>query len=129
MKIEENKVFIFSFPYENTTLTIPVRGESRADAITNLQKFLSSVQVDLSMESIPVNTPRESPVDNFIPPEVKELQIIALLEKLAQFGVKHGKTTQESVEKLLKMEYKPESYAVIIEQLEKMHNDLKKPTK
>lgn len=128
MRIEEKKVFIFEFPYEQTTLTIPVKAENRQDAGEKLQRFLSGIQTDLAME-FPKVMPKETnipdqdgtpviwPPASIIPPEVLELRINTLLTDLGAGELK-GKARDETIKNWCGVPNTEANYTKIITELE-----------
>lgn len=118
MKWEQKSVFVFTFPYEQTELSIPVKADSQEEAADKLQKLLSSIQTDLAME-FPKPMPTVYAAGNHaspgaVPPEVLELRIETLMKELGM--------NKAGVKKALGLEVSPENYVTIIGKLEALKN-------
>lgn len=123
MRIEEEAMFIFKFPYDGTELVIPVRAPNRSEAITKLQKWMVGAQAELSMENSSAPAPvlaTGTPVSlGVIPPEVMEMRIDTLLKDL---GVENmtDKAKAQTVKNFTKLDFTVANYAKIVTKLEEM---------
>lgn len=125
MRIEENKVYVFSFNTgDHGDLAIPVRGESREAAANRLQNMFSSMQTELAMEFpkvVPGNTspPQEQPAI----PAAEGLQEI-LLERIDKLlgdlggSALVGKAKAETIKNWTELDFIPENYSAIVKDLE-----------
>lgn len=139
MQIEENKVFIFKFPYQQTDFTIPVRANTKEEAADILQKWLSGVQTEIAMEFPKVLRPGSvmpmpegaiiAPMPPAIPPDILELRIDTLLYDLGASQLK-GKAKDDTIKLWTGFDNKEEYYTSIISELEKIQTRTKEiPTK
>lgn len=122
MHIEENKVFIFKFPYENTDFAIPVRANTKEEAVRRLQGWMQGVMTELAME-VPqvanISVPQNAMAAGAIPPEVLEMRIDTLLKDLGAGGLADTAKVQ-TVKNFTKLVYEPKNYPKIITKLEEM---------
>lgn len=134
MDIREEKVYIFKFPYQQTDFTIPVRAETKEQAVDILQKWLSGVQTELAMEFPKVSSPTGimpmpkgaviAPMPPAIPPEVLEMRIDTLLGDLGAGQLK-GNAKDDTIKLWTDLENKEENYTGIITELEKIQTGTK----
>jgi len=122
MEIRENKVYQFIFPYENTDICLPVKAETRDEAIRKLQKFLSNVQTDLAMESPQVApttgmVPVPGITPGVVPPEVLEMRIDTLLGDMGAGELK-GKSRTDTIKAWTGHSYEEKNFTNIIKELE-----------
>lgn len=126
MEIREERVYIFKFPYDNTEFTIPVRAESKEDAVKRLQSWMSNVQTELAMEFPQVSQakkPETAPIlpsNTAIPYEVLEMRIDTLLSDLGVHDAAKMPAEAKAKQVLLwtEFEYKPDNFIEIIKKLE-----------
>lgn len=130
MRIEENKVFLFTFDTgEMGNLSIPVRGEDRADAANKLQTIFGRMQTELALE-FPKVAPQasvaaqgvgsmEHPMAGIIPSEVLEMRIDTLLGDLGATGLTDSAKAQ-TIKNWTELEFVPDNYAAIITKLERL---------
>lgn len=127
MRIDENKVFIFTFSTgDHGDLAIPVRGENREAAGARLQQMFSGFQTELAMEfptvraaagPAMVETGIETP--GAIPPEVLEMRIETLMSDMGAPNLTdQAKALQ--VKRWTKIAYEPKNYPSIITKLEEI---------
>lgn len=122
MQIEDKHIFLFKFPFVAGDISFSIVADTKEDAVDMLQKWLQRTMTEISLafpkvEAVPQNQ------SSIVPQEVIELKIISLAAELAKYGIKQGKTTKETVEKLTKIDYTPENYPSIITELEKIKQD------
>lgn len=124
MRIEENKVYMFTFQTDSGDLAIPVRGNTHADAGDKLKKMLARMQMELSLEFPKIGSPdREpgvpasDPVPGSVPPEVLELRIDTLLKDMGGSELQ-GSAKAETIKNWTDLEFVPGNYAKIIVELE-----------
>ena len=143
MQIDEQRVYVFKFPYQNSDFTIPVKAETKQEAVDILQKWLSGVQTDLAIEfpKITPNTTLDTDgkpvnignppmfVGSSIPPEVLELRLDTLLADMGGGQLK-GKAKDETIKLWTGYDLIPENYTHIITELELLKTGVKEiPTK
>lgn len=130
MQIFEKKVWIFEFPYEQTTLSIPVKAESKEEAVNILQSLFSKIQTELAMsfpkvQSVPMSPiiePVEQPnetmnVPSPIPAEVLELRIDTLIADMGASQLK-GKAKADTIKQWTGYDFNEANYTHIITELE-----------
>lgn len=138
MRIEENRVFEFKFPYYGAEISIPIRAQSRDEAAEELKKHIQSWMMELAMEfpkaapdvtptsAAPSGaTPKSDPaVPSAIPTYALELDIEQLIKDLMPVKKPKGANT---LDKLVKdwtgFAYSPENYPAIIEELKKLKTE------
>lgn len=128
MRIEENRVYVFSFNVgDHGDLAIPVRGETREAAAARLQSMFSQMQTELAMEfpvikGVSIQS-SELPIPNLapggIPPEVLEMRINTLLTDLGASGLTDAAKAQ-TIKNFTKIDFSPENYPAIISRLEEI---------
>lgn len=142
MRIDEEKVYIFKFPYQQTDFTIPVRAENKQEAVDILQKWLSGVQTELAMEfpkmsksltELNLNSAAEqqklSNMPSIIPPEVLEMRIDTLLGDMGAGQLK-GKAKDQTIELWTGLENIEANYTGIVTALEEIKTGVREiPTK
>lgn len=142
MRIDEEKVYIFKFPYQQTDFTIPVRAENKQEAVDILQKWLSGVQTELAMEFPKVfNAPNFTVEDakkivpgdilrvSSVPPEVLEMRIDTLMLDLGGGQLK-GKAKVQTIELWTGLENIEANYTGIVTALEEIKTGVREiPTK
>lgn len=137
MRIEENKIFEFKFPYYGNEISIPIRAQSRELAAEELKNHITSWMMDLAME-FPKTAPVESTpqgavpsgdtgTSNVKPPEVNvpsyalELDIEQLVREIMPIKKPAGANTIDVlVKKWTGFKYSTENYPAIIEELKKV---------
>lgn len=137
MRIEENKIFEFKFPYYGAEITIPIRAQSREEAAEELRKHIQSWMTELAME-FPKTAPAESPKagmvnmdpnplpeialpGSIVPSYALELDIEELVKQIMPMKKPAGANTVNTlVKKWTGFVYSPENYPAIIEELKKV---------
>lgn len=124
MQISENKVFVFRFGYEGGDITIPVRADTKEDAVASLQKWMSGIQTELAIEFPRVSAAKQSqanavlpPTSGAVPDEVLEMRIDTLLNDLGAKGLTDA-AKAETVKNWTEKELLPKNYPAIITELE-----------
>lgn len=126
MRIEENKVYVFTFNTgEHGDLSIPVRGESREQAAQNLQDMFARMQTELAMEfpktqAGPLAKQAEEPVMTAaggIPFDVLEMRIDTLLGDLGAKGLE-GEARATTIKEWTGIDFAPGNFTAIITDLE-----------
>jgi len=121
MRIDETKVFLFSFKTDEGDVQFPMRASSREEAGDKMLKTLQKMQVELSMDF--PKTQMEKKVEEIlkepisIPPEVLEMRIDTLLGDMGAGQLK-GKSKSETIKKWTDFDFVEANYTKIIEQLE-----------
>jgi len=140
MIIDEQKVYVFKFPYQNSDFTIPVKAESKQEAVDILQKWLSGVQTDLAIEFpkmaqvimdkiIDVEPKTSIHTISTVPPEVLELRMDTLLADMGGGQLK-GKAKDDTIKLWTGYDNTVENYTHIITELELLKTGQKEvPTK
>lgn len=136
MRIDETKIFEFRFPFYQGELCVPIRANTREEAVEQLKGHLNNMMVDLAAE-FPKAAPAEAapsgaapsgekppvvePPRREIPTYALELDIETLVKELMPIKKPKGAQT---IEKLVKdwtgFAYAPENYAVIIEEMRRL---------
>jgi hypothetical protein len=135
MRIEENKVYMFTFATEHGDIAIPVRGESQSDAADKLQQMFSKFQIEIAMEVPKVSNTHNLEVEqqkavsaglplSAIPAEVLEMRIDVLLSDLGAGQLK-GKAKFDIIKKWTNYEVIEENYPKIITELELIQSGTK----
>jgi hypothetical protein len=123
MKIEEQHVFRFIFPFLGDVATFNVVANSQAEAAERIQKWMSDTMVELSM-AFP-KTQSQEPVKTE-KPALEELKIGTLIEDLSKHlaPVRDHDTSlvdnTATVKEWLKIDYEQGNFVAIIEGLEKL---------
>ena len=136
MRIEENKVFEFKFPYYGVEITIPIRANSREEAGEALKAHFQTWMTELAME-FPKTAPTESTPraavatdvvhpasvapENNVPSYALELDIETLVKEIMPIKKPKGANTMmKLVKDWTGFNYSPENYPAIIEELKKV---------
>lgn len=125
MKIEEQHVFRFIFPFLGDVATFNVVANSQAEAAERIQKWMSDTMVELSMAFPKIGAEIEIPkITN--PYAVEESKINALIDDLSKWlaPIRNNETSvvapASTVEEWLKLDYEQSNFPAIIEGLEKL---------
>jgi hypothetical protein len=128
MRIEEERVYVFRFPYETTELAIPVRAQTQEEAGIKLRKILSDIQMDLAMEFPTVAVPKAPtvldtmPTSNVTPTLLLDLKIEEYLRRLdANFVTDDDKV--KIIKQWTKLDFIPANYEAIAKSLEELLNE------
>ncbi len=125
MQIDESRVFAFRFRTDDGDLVIPIRGESKQDAVLKMQKLLGRMQAELAMDypkleaiAIPPTPVEEGvPSPMTVPPEVLELRINTLLGDMGA-GQLIGKAKADTIKLWTGQEFIEANYTAIVTELE-----------
>lgn len=128
MRIEENKVYVFTFDTgDHGNLAIPVRGETREAAAQRLQQMFGQMQAELAMEvpriaagPVQPNQPSTTIAEGAGLEGLSEIlveRIDTLMIGLGAAGLT-DKAKAETVKNWTELEYSPENYAKIVTELE-----------
>lgn len=130
MRLEENKVYVFSFDSSEMGggCSFPIRASSREEASDVLQKCLSRFQTELAMEFPRIGAPAPSSSVNVpqdagfsapagIPPEVLEMRIDTLLKDLGGAGLT-ATAKAETIKNWTELDYTVDNFPKIITELE-----------
>lgn len=124
MRIDEQKVYRFVFPFYGLEATFNVVAESREEAVEKIQKWMSDTMVELSM-SFPKVQPVKSEAKTDSAAK-EELQINALIEDLSKHlaPVRDHETSLTNniltIKEWIKMDYLPENFIAITEELKRL---------
>jgi hypothetical protein len=118
MRIEEQKVYRFVFPFLGQEAIFNVVADSQGEAAKKIIDWMLQTMAELSM-AFPKVAPEEKPPVKV--PAMEELRIDTLIDELSKYLTK-GADTAATVLDWCKMEYIPENYKGIIISLE----DIKK---
>ncbi len=127
MRIEESNIYSFFFPYEGHEITIPVRAQTKTEAIDKLKHYFQQWNVDIAME-YPKTAPSPivpSPlVDVATPPPdpfALELSIEELVKEI--MPIKKPKGAQQVgtlVKEWTGFTYEQGNYMAIIDELKRI---------
>ena len=130
MRIDETKVFLFSFKTDQGDIQFPMRAESRDEAGKKMQQTLQRMNIELSMDFPKIqinqtemgknlvdvlNEPINIPTN--IPPEVLELRIDTLLGDMGAGSLK-GKAKDDTIKLWTGFDFNGDNYTKIIAELE-----------
>lgn len=126
MRIEENKVYMFTFDTgEMGNIAIPIRAESREQAATNLQNMFARMQTELAMEFPKVSVPAgELGQGNPVPVTSAEGLSEILIERIDKLmtdlggGALATKAKAETIKNWTDLKFSPENYSAIVKELE-----------
>lgn len=126
MRIDETKIFLFTFKTDQGDVQFPMRAETAQEAGEKMQKTLERMMVELSMDFPKVqNAPVQETlqeaehlnVPTVIPPEVLELRIDTLLGDMGGAELK-GKAKADTVKLWTGFDFNEANYVNIINELE-----------
>ena len=123
MRIDETRVFLFTFKTDQGDVQFPIRAENREQAGNTMQKALQRMQAELAMdfpktEPIEVVTPEPAlNIPTVIPPEVLELRINTLLGDMGA-GTLTGKAKSDTIKLWTGFDFNEANYTSIITELE-----------
>lgn len=124
MRIDEQRVFRFVFPFYGLEATFNVVAENREEAVEKIQKWMSDTMVELSM-SFPKVQPVKSETKTDSAAK-EELQINVLIEDLSKHlaPVRDHETSLTNniltIKEWIKMDYLPENFIAITEELKRL---------
>lgn len=114
MKIEEQHVFRFIFPFLGDVATFNVVAETQAEAGHKIMDWMSQTMTELS-----VSFPRTMPGQKEKPKAMEELRIHELQTQLSKY-LQIADTPENTVKEWLNLEYEPNNFPLIIDGLEKL---------
>lgn len=128
MRVEENKVYVFTFNTgEHGDLSIPVRGESHEVAAHKLQEMFARMQTELAMEfpktvkasGVPAGTERPELPENAAD-GLSDILIERIDSLLAGLGGEElvGDAKAKTIENWTELKFTPDNYAKIVHELE-----------
>lgn len=122
MRIDENKVFVFSFDTSDMgSITFPMRGNSREEAADALQKTLGRIQTEIAMEFPKVSSAPATGVQdvatNAIPSEVIELRIDTILKDMGYEGITDAQKA-EAIKNWTDLDYTASNFPEIVNRLQ-----------
>lgn len=118
MKIEEQHVFRFIFPFLGSETIFNVVAESQHEAASKIIEWMGQTMTELSM-SFPKIAPETDKKEK--PKDMQALRIETLVGDIVSKGwlAMHG-ATPETVKEWLNMEYEPNNFPLIVDGLEKL---------
>lgn len=136
MRLDEQKVFLFTFKTDQGDVAFPMRAETAQEAGEKMAKTLERMTIELSMDFPKVQNipPIAAPepvlnVPTSIPPEVLELRIDTLLGDMGAGEIK-GKAKADTVKLWTGYDFNEANYTAIITELELIRTGQKEvPTK
>lgn len=123
MRIDETKIFLFTFKTDQGDVQFPMRAETREEAGNKMQTTLQGMQIELAVDfpkvqsAAPTETPTEVSIPTAIPPEVLELRIDTLLGDMGGAELK-GKAKADTVKLWTGFDFNEANYVFIINELE-----------
>lgn len=127
MRVDETKVFLFSFKTDQGDVQFPMRAETREEAGEKMQKTLQRMSVELAVDFPKIGSPQglaaKEPeviaptVPSSIPPEVLEMRIDTLLGDMGA-GELRGKAKADTVFTWTGHKFEEANYTHIITELE-----------
>ena len=123
MRLDETRVWLFTFKTDQGDVQFPMRAETREQAGDQMQKTLQRMQAELAMDfpkTAPIEVAEPEPVLNIptvIPPEVLEPRIDTLLGDMGAGALK-GKAKADTVKLWTELDYNEANYLGIIHELE-----------
>lgn len=122
MRLDETRVYLFTFKTDQGDVQFPMRSETREEAVEKMQQTLSRMQVELSMDFPKVYNVLATPVVETlhysqVPAEVLELRINTLLADMGA-GELQGKAKADTIKQWTDLPFKEENYTKIITELE-----------
>lgn len=138
MRLDETKVFLFTFKTDQGDVQFPMRAETREEAGEKMQKTLQRMTVELSMD-FPMIAKQSGAerlqdavaqsVPMAIPAEVLELRIDTLLADMGAGELK-GKAKADTIKLWTEYDFNEANYTHIITELELIKTGQKEvPTK
>ena len=130
MRLDETRVWLFTFKTDQGDVQFPMRAETREQAGDQMQKTLQRMQAELAMDfpktqpAMELNIPSDmlTPtvalnVPTSIPPEVLELRIDTLLGDMGAGALK-GKAKADTIKAWTTYDFNENNYTAIITELE-----------
>lgn len=114
MKIEEQHVFRFIFPFLGSEATFNVVAESQTEAASKIIEWMGQTVTELS-----VSFPKVAPEAKEKPKAMEELRMDTLIEDLTKW-LQKASTREETIKEWLKIDYEPNNFPLIIDGLEKL---------
>ena len=115
MRIEEQRVFRFVFPFLGQEAVFNVVAESQPEAAEKIMKWMSDTMIELQMAfpKVKAEEPKEKPR------AMEELRIDTLIEDLKKY-LTISSTREETIKEWLKIDYEQNNFPLIIDGLEKL---------
>lgn len=127
MRVDETRVFLFTFRTDQGDVQFPMRAETREEAGEKMQKTLQRMQVELAVDFPKIGSaqglaakilePLTDIVPNAVPAEVLELRIDTLLGDMGAAELR-GKAKADTVFTWTGYKFEEANYTHIITELE-----------
>lgn len=138
MRIDETKIFLFTFKTDQGDVSFPMRAETKEEAGQKMQQTLGRMAAELAIDFPKVHTSSTASVEpeaitktmsTSIPPEVLEMRINTLLGDMGASELKE-KAKSETIKLWTGYDFKETNYPRIITELELIRTGQKEvPTK
>ena len=124
MRLDETRVWLFTFKTDQGDVQFPMRAETREQAGDQMQKTLQRMIAELAMDfpktQPTIEIPTPEPILNvptIVPPEVLELRIDTLLGDMGAGALK-GKAKADTIKLWTGFDFNEANYTSIITELE-----------